>query len=1268
MTDGTGMPYHPAFAEPGGDGYEGIDWKTDFVAEIRDANGGLIFQQEGIEAPPFWSQQAVNVVASKYFRGEHDTPEREGSVRGVINRVVNSIALWGWEDGYFRDEESRNAFAADLCWLLVRQHGAFNSPVWFNAGISDNPQISACFILSVEDTMESILDLSKTEGLIFRDGSGAGTNLSTIRSTRDKLSGGGTPSGPVSFMKGYDAFAGVIRSGGKVRRAAKMQILNVDHPDIMPFIRCKMREEAKAYALVKAGYSGGMDGEAYESIAFQNANLSVMVPDAFMEAVERDEEWPLRLVRDADTVVEMMPARKIMRAIADGTWACGDPGMQFGDTMNRWNPVLDTERIVGTNPCVTGDTLVATAEGLQRIDSLLSEPFEVVGGDGAVYPVQPAFPTGRKKVYRLRTQCGYHVDLTEEHLVQTQRGDVPAGKLEPTDTIQLVGSPFGDEALDDRLADVLGTAVGNGCVTGRFLVLTITPDYEEYADSLASAITEFKREDSEDGRTRRGVNATLAPTARRISTCASCVVDPITRLAVLDQKAPNKQFTDAAFRLNHAAWVRILQGLFTADGTVGNYSDKSQYISLDSTSIKLLEQVQLVLLGFGVKSKIYRDRRGGQTTTLLPDGRGGVKEYPVHETHSLRISRSSRVVFEKEVGFVPGSPKAQALREMNASVGVYRDRMQDKVESVELIGEMDVFDLQEPVTEHFVGGGIVVHNCSEYAFVNDSACNLASLNLMRFRGKDGRFQADRFRSAVRTFILAMDILVDRAKYPTEKVARNSHYHRPLGLGFANLGAYLMAQGMPYDSDEARDEAAGIADLMMASAMEASADLAEVKGPCESFAENAGSFQRVFDQHLDAHENIPMGDLFVSASESWCTVKERFPNGVRSNGVRNAQLTLLAPTGTIAFMMDCDTTSGEPDIALVKIKNLVGGGNLKIVNQTVPVALHRLGYSPQATKQIVDYIDQCGTIEGAPGIQDEHLAVFDCALKPKNGERFISHWGHIRMMAAIQPFLSGAISKTVNVPESATVEDIEGVYQEAWKLGLKAVAIYRNGSKQAQALTLVGEDKKEKDRSQPGPPDEPVRHRLPDNRKSITHKFRVGNHKGYFTVGHYPDGTPGEVFVRIAKEGSMISGLMDSYCTAVSMMLQYGVPLQVIIRKFAFVRFEPSGWSKHPDVKFARSVVDYMVRWLDWHFYGGATVSGGNGNGHEDEDLGRTSATKDTVAFSVAKAREVMEKGPSVVSGIAEVGDTQPCSNCGGEAIRMGSCYFCYSCLETSGCS
>jgi ribonucleoside-diphosphate reductase alpha chain len=933
-----GLEFPRFFTLPGVDPFDEVEWEIR-SAVIGNEKGKVVFEQRDVEIPKFWSQQATNIVVSKYFRGQLGAPERERSVKQLIGRVVDTIVTWAREQKYFASEDALQSFGAELKHLLVYQKAAFNSPVWFNCGFERQPQCSACFINSVEDTMDSILTLAKTEGMLFKYGSGTGSNLSAIRSSRELLAGGGTASGPVSFMKGYDAFAGVIKSGGKTRRAAKMVILNAGHPDIADFINCKVEEERKAWALIDAGYDGSFTGPAYASIFFQNSNNSVRVTDDFMRAVLDDGEWQTKAVTTGE-VMDTYKARELMRGIAEGTWVCGDPGMQFDTTVNEWHTCPETGRINASNPC------------------------------------------------------------------------------------------------------------------------------------------------------------------------------------------------------------------------------------------------------------------------------------------------------------------------------------------------------------------------SEYMFLDDSACNLASINLMKFVTDEGEFDPAAFKAACRTLITAQEIIVSNAGYPTKAIERNSHEYRPLGLGYANLGALLMSRGLPYDSDEGRAYAAAITALMTGEAYAQSAKIArDHGGPFAGYEKNREPFLRVMRKHRDAVRGITAkhlpADLYAAAKQAWDEAVELGEDF----GYRNAQATVLAPTGTIGFMMDCDTTGVEPDIALVKYKKLVGGGLMKIVNQTVPMALEKLGYTRPEIDAIVHRIDEHETIEGAPFLEQEHLAVFDCAFKPAKGERSIHYMGHIKMMGAVQPFISGAISKTVNVPREATIEEIEKAYIESWRLGAKAISIYRDGSKRTQPLNTskdspsvgagfsrLGSEPREIVREVVKVVSQPTRRKLPDERQAITHKFDVAGHEGYITVGLFEDGTPGEIFLVMAKEGSTISGFADAFAQAISYALQYGVPLQALVDKFSHVRFEPSGMTKNPEVRFAKSIVDYIFRWMATKFLSPAAQyragvnvrqAGDEENGHAlrptastQPSAGPGSSSPVGAGFSRLDNRPETSPNPRPVeyAAIQNQEDAPPCSTCGSIMIRSGACYKCVNCGTTSGCA
>ncbi|HXD72531.1 MAG TPA: vitamin B12-dependent ribonucleotide reductase [Vicinamibacterales bacterium] len=904
-----GLTFQRFFTEAGVDPFDEVEWELR-SAVIGSQGGEVVFEQRDVEIPKAWSQQATNIVVSKYFRGQIGTPERERSVKQLIGRVVDTITKWGRDHKYFATDQDLQAFSDDLKHILVYQKAAFNSPVWFNCGFEKAPQCSACFINSVQDTMDSILTLARTEGMLFKFGSGTGTNLSPIRSSKELLAGGGTASGPVSFMKGYDAFAGVIKSGGKTRRAAKMVILDAEHPDIVEFINCKVEEEKKAWALIDAGYDGSFTGPAYSSVFFQNSNNSVRVTDDFMRAVLDDGVWETKAVRTKD-VMDRYQARDLMRLISEGTHICGDPGMQFDTTINEWHTCPETDRIYASNPC------------------------------------------------------------------------------------------------------------------------------------------------------------------------------------------------------------------------------------------------------------------------------------------------------------------------------------------------------------------------SEYMFLNDSACNLASINLMKFVKADGEFDAVSYKAAIQTLITAQEIIVDNASYPSPSIEKNSHAYRPLGLGYANLGALLMSRGLPYDSDAGRDYAAALTALMTGEAYAQSSRIArDHGGPFSGYEKNREPFLRVMRKHRDSMRdvnarNVP-SDLYQAAKGSWDDAVELG----EQHGYRNAQATVLAPTGTIGFMMDCDTTGVEPDIALVKYKKLVGGGMMKIVNQTVPMALKKLGYTAEQVDAIIKYIDEMETIEGAPGLKESHLAVFDCAFKAAKGQRSIHYMGHIKMMGATQPFISGAISKTVNVPKEATVADIQEAYIQSWKLGAKAISIYRDGSKRTQPLN-TSKDKTAAEIAQAAAASMvtgPIRRKLPDERKALTHKFDIQGHEGYITVGMFENGQPGEIFLVMAKEGSTISGFADAFAQAISYALQYGVPLQALVDKFSHVRFEPSGMTKNPEIRFAKSIVDYIFRWMASKFLSPEAQFHAGVNGRELEEAAPVEQMQLPTSAAAGTQSAATAGKPGSYSTIQNQEDAPPCSTCGSIMIRSGACYKCSKCGNTSGCA
>ena len=1323
-TNSPGLTLPRRYTQPGQDVWASVQWELR-NASIVGSDGTVVFEQNGVEIPKDWSQLATNVVVSKYFRGQIGTLEREYSVKQLIGRVADRILEWGKQGSYFASDADADAFHDELRFILLHQYAAFNSPVWFNLGWAGRRQaVSACYINEVDDTMESILDLYKTEGMLFKDGSGSGLNLSTLRSSKEPLEAGGRSSGPISFMKGLDASAGSIKSGGSTRRAACMRVLNIDHPDVKEFIDCKKDAELKAHALIDAGYSGAFNvaGGAYDTVPFQNANHSVRVTDEFMQAVEADALWDTKF-RMSGKTAETFRAKDLLHSIAEGTWVCGDPGMQYDTTANDWHTCANTDRIHASNPCVTGDTLVATSEGWQRIDSLVGQSARIIGADGQPHFVDQIFPTGHKKVFNLRTRAGFEVTITGNHQVlTTERGDVAVDDLRLGEHLHLEGAGFGRRALNETLALAIGIAVGDGCLSrqvfpGRnqeYVILTMAEAEAPILDKLAVELNHQKMILRASGLCGHPGDASVVPQSAsgssRLSVGSAPVVQLFKEFAVLDEGSSRKRFTPAVYDLDKPTLAAVLRGLFTADGTVANYGDKSQYVSLDSTSQDLLQQVQMLLLSFGIKAKIYTERRGGKTEAMLPNSARQPQSYTVQEMHSLRISKASRIIFEREIGFDAASAKSARLRDMNLAFTTYKDTLADEVVSITEAGMADVYDLTEGVTHHFVANGLVVHNCSEFFFLNSTACNLSSLNLMKFRQEDsGAFDTASFDHAVRIMITAQEIVVGFASYPTDKIERRSHEFRPLGLGYANLGALLMAAGLPYDSDAGRAYAGAVTALMTGRAYHQSALVArDCGGPFAGFAENRDPMLRVMGKHRAAVDDINPAlipdTLLDAARTAW---DEALEEGEVS-GYRNAQSTVLAPTGTIGFLMDCDTTGIEPDIAIVKYKSLVGGGMMKIVNQTVPEALQRLGYDEAQVEGIIKFIDEHDTIEGAPDLRPEHLPIFDCAFRPMNGTRSIHYRGHIKMMAAAQPFISGAISKTVNVPNDATPEDIAETYMEAWKLGIKAVAIYRDGSKRTQPLNTSKEAPAEKKTAQTAEAaptmalatPKAVRRRLPDERAGLTHKFSIGGHEGYLTVGLYPDtNQPGEIFIRMSKEGSSISGLMDSFATAISLALQYGVPLSTLVDKFIHSRFEPSGFTGNKEIPMAKSVMDYIFRYLALRFlqkedrhnvglladqddaayaapaklpapppapaHDSKNGSLSNGNGKNGNGNGSKSGGSDLAHLAETNTATIADHEREIYRMQS---DAPPCPECGAITIRNGACYRCISCGTSLGCS
>ena len=1072
---GAGIEHGRHFTEAGADPFDRIEWENR-SANIVARDGSAVFEQSDVEFPKSWSQHATNIVVQNYFRGP--VGDREQSIRQVIGRVVDTIDGWAEKDGYFRTAEDRIAFRDELKHILLHQKAAFNSPVWFNVGIEDHPQCSACFINRVEDTMESILQLAQTEGILFKHGSGTGSNLSALRSSRETLAGGGTASGPVSFMKGYDAFAGVIKSGGKC---------------LAPHQR------------------------VYTS------------------------KGPMR---------------------------------------------VDELAAVGTFTCLSYDP--ATGRFMEKRAR--------------------AWASGAKEVVRIVTDKGAF-DLSTDHPVRLTSGEyrkagtMAAGASLQTCTVDQDGS------FEESRTHVAGSnhrVVGSE-LQGRMKVYDVEVDCPTADDHSPESGHNFVIW-STDRRTGSGI---VVSNTRRAA-----------KMVILDADHPDiVDFIECKVNEEKKAWALIDAGY---DGSFTGTAYNSVFFQNSNNSVRVPDEFM----------RAVADDEKWQTRKVT-----GNRE--VAETHRARELMRA-IATAAHVCGDPGMQFDTTINDWHTC----------------------------PKTDRIYAS----NPCSEYMFLDDSACNLASLNLTRFLdAESGAFDVDAFRAAVRTMTTAQEIIVGNASYPTPAIERNSHDYRPLGLGYANLGALLMSWGLAYDSDRGRAAAAAITALMTGEGYAQSARIArDCGGPFAGFKQNRHEFLRVMGKHRAEAQRIRKGresdnavhDAAVAAWDEAVELGEE-------HGYRNAQATVLAPTGTIAFLMDCDTTGVEPDIALVKRKQLAGGGEIRIINQTVPAALRKLGYNEIDAASILEHIEEHGTIEGADRLDDKHLPVFDCAFKAKEGSRSIHYMGHIRMVAATQPFISGAISKTINLPHEATVDDMEQAYIEGWRLGLKAIAVYRNGSKRTQPLTTEERPPETETVADAG---RPIRRKLPDERAAITHKFDISGHEGYITVGMYDDGKPGEVFLVMAKEGSTISGFGDSFAQAISYSLQYGVPLEVLIDKFTHQRFEPAGVTRNPEVRFAKSIVDYMFRWLSTKFLSTSAQQKAGVNVPADAktddepkdgpDAGEAEAKAEAAGTEHEEARTA--EGPPGYE-IENDTDAPPCSNCGAIMIRSGTCYKCINCGATSGC-
>ncbi|WP_205324874.1 vitamin B12-dependent ribonucleotide reductase [Glycomyces sp. YM15] len=1320
---GGGLKVERVFTTPGVHPYDEVKWESRDVVMTNWRDGSINFEQRGVEFPEFWSQNATQIVTSKYFRGAVGTPQRESSLKQVIDRVVTEYHKAGEKHGYFATAEDARIFADELTWLLLHQYFSFNSPVWFNVGTAAPQQVSACFLLSVDDTMDSILNWYREEGLIFKGGSGAGVNLSKIRASSELLSSGGNASGPVSFMRGADASAGTIKSGGATRRAAKMVILDVDHPDIEEFIETKAREEDKIRALRDAGFDVDLGGKDIVSVQYQNANNSVRVSDEFMKAFENGGDYAVTGRLDGKEMARK-DARKIFRKLAEAAWECADPGIQYDDIINDWHTNPNTDRIRTSNPCFPADQRVVTDKGLIKIGDLVrrsaeGETFAVFTNDvtaesdaaDRVVATNPVryMVTGTNEIIELRFSDGSRLRCTPNHRVWTKnRGWVHAEQLQPEDQVvrsnqyaprsaantrvplaalaaaEATGSTLRlphkwDE--DPDLAHFMGWLVGDGCVTEN-RVVTVYGTEAEQQELLPRHQRLLERLTGKAGKPSVQANGT-----QQLRAGHAGLIEFFKALGFSIGRAAEKVLPEALFEADEETLVEFLQGLFDADGCVVEQDNGTRYIGLGSKSEELLIGVQETLSSLGISARIYRtESKDAKFQYTKKDGTE-VEYESEGPFFDLRISGPSMVEFAALISF-----SLPAKRDKLASMLDYKTRYNTdrtvRMTSRKSVGFETTYNLTEPRNHSYIVGGVVVANCSEYMSIDDSSCNLASLNLMKFLGDDGSFDVEMFTKTVEFVFTAMEISISFADFPTEAIGRNTRDFRQLGIGYSNLGALLMASGHAYDSDDGRALAAAITALMTAVSYRRSAEIAGVVGPYAGYEVNAEPHQRVMWKHAAAAETVQtFGDVDATVIEAAKTEWSRGNELGEVNGWRNAQASLLAPTGTISFALDCDTTGIEPDLALVKHKKLVGGGSMEIVNQTVPRALTCLGYNDADRDAIVAYIAEHGHVIGAPALREEHYSVFDCAM----GERSIAPMGHVHMMAAVQPFLSGAISKTVNLPESATVEDVEEVYYQGWKLGLKALAVYRDNCKVGQPLSVK---KKEVEQAVEEAVEKaietvaahgPVRRKLPKKRPSQTISFSVGGAEGYMTSSSYPDDGLGEVFLKMSKQGSTLAGVMDALSVSISIALQYGVPLEKYVEKFTNMRFEPAGMTDDPDIRMASSLVDYIFRRLalDYLPYEERAALGilttaertAEVNGedpakvHEvDLDALRTSAPIEEAATERVQIETRRSRKDLLDSVQARSADAPLCMNCGTPMRPAGSCYACEGCGATSGCS
>ena len=1194
--------------------------------------------------------------------------------------------------------------------------------------LSQSLRVHNCFILAVDDTMDSILNWYREEGMIFKGGSGAGLNLSRIRSSKELLSSGGTASGPVSFMRGADASAGTIKSGGATRRAAKMVVLDVDHPDIEEFVETKRREEHKIRALRDAGFDMDLGGKDITSVQYQNANNSVRVTDEFMQAVEQGTEFGLR-ARGTGEVIESVDARELWRKVAVAAWECADPGIQYDDTINDWHTNPETGRITASNPCFPADQRVVTDKGLIRIGELVAraatgEAFDVYTNDvtaaedpGArVVATRPVryMVTGTNEILELRFSDGSRLRCTPNHRLWTRnRGWVHAEKLTDSDEVVRsfeyaarsmaslalpqaasdVARRAGRLALpvkwDDELAHFLGWLTGDGCLATDKLTMVYgnRDDLGEVLPRHARALRDWTLFEAKPSIQSNGTV--------QLRSGKRSVLDFFEALGVRARRAADKVVPAAVFEAPEEALVAFLQGLFDADGCVVDQGNGTRYVGLGSRSEELLLGVQELLASLGIAARIYQT--GTKTASFRDTRKDGSEAVYGSDgpSYDLRITGRSLREFAAQIGFTLTAKNDKLTRVVDA-YSFYATDETVRLVSRESQGFETTYNLTEPRNHSYVVSGVVVANCSEYMSLDNSSCNLASLNLLKFLRDDDTFDAPTFAKAVELIITAMDISICFADFPTESIGDTTRKYRQLGIGYANLGALLMATGHGYDSPGGRSLAGTITSLMTGTAYKRSAELAGIVGPYEGYARNADAHRRVMRKHAAANDAVRTLDemdkaVHAEATKAW---EECLKIGEK-NGWRNAQASVLAPTGTISFMMDTDTTGVEPDFSLVKFKKLVGGGSMQIVNQTIPRALRKLGYAEETIEAIVEYIAEHGHVVDAPGLRPEHYEVFDCAM----GERAIAPMGHVRMMAAVQPFISGAISKTINLPETATVEEIEDVHFQGWKLGLKALAVYRDSCKVGQPLS----DAKGKTAdSSVGQTVEkvveyrPIRKRLPKTRPASMTSFAVGGAEGYMTASSYPDDGLGEIFLKMSKQGSTLAGMMDAFSIAISIGLQYGVPLETFVSKFVNMRFEPAGLTDDPDVRMAQSIMDYVFRrlaldHLDFDTRSAYGIYSAEERARQletgsylatdaDEDVEEELETLAQSAPVAAPAEKpvtaAVKAAPAEAHSSAELleaitgqaSDAPLCMSCGIKMRPAGSCYVCEGCGSTSGCS